>query len=261
MAYMEFNALSVVLCGSFSAKVFLPEMPRLALDDQEHEKKYPVLWLYHHEGGTALDWVRTAAERCAVTWGIIIIAPDAQHSLCSNMDYGPQYEKFAAEELPGIFRHVLPISGEPVENWIGGVGTGGYGALKLALRYPEVFTRAIAFNGIFNMARIIRLAKEGRETGICHDRSSLAAVFGDLDSFESGENDLYMLAAQAGKGSYYLHCHENHPYREESTTIAALLGKQARLYIDGLDSLDDPCHKTLTKAVAWLCGEINKKEA
>ena len=41
MAYLELNALSTVLCGSFSAKIFLPEMNGLALDDRKHERKYP----------------------------------------------------------------------------------------------------------------------------------------------------------------------------------------------------------------------------
>lgn len=84
MAYLELNALSTVLCGSFSAKIFLPEMNGLALDDRKHERKYPVLWLLHNEGGMALDFTAMPVEKCAVENGIFIIAPDAQHSLCSN---------------------------------------------------------------------------------------------------------------------------------------------------------------------------------
>jgi hypothetical protein len=46
MAYLELNALSTILCGSFSAKVYLPEMDKLFLDDDKHEKKYPVLCFF-----------------------------------------------------------------------------------------------------------------------------------------------------------------------------------------------------------------------
>lgn len=255
MAYMEFNALSVILCGSFSAKVFLPEMPQMELKHPGRGKKYPVLWLYHSEGGTALDWVKTSAERCAVRHGIIIIAPDAQHSLCTNMDYGPQYEQFAAEELPGIFRHVLPISTDPSANWIGGTGTGAYGALKLALKNPGVFSRAIALNGIFDMTRIIRLALEGRDTGIFHNQASLKAVFGDLDAYEDSEHDLYMLAAQARQGQYFLSCNEHCPYREETEAVAALLGDRAQLNLEQQDEPDGPDWHALMSAVAWLTGK------
>ena len=121
MAYLELNALSTILCGSFSAKIYLPEMNMLDLDDEKHEKKYPVLWLLHSEGGTSLDWNRTMAENCAAEYGIFIIAPDAQHSICTNMDYGPKYEEFLASELPGICRNNLPISEDPALNWIGDV--------------------------------------------------------------------------------------------------------------------------------------------
>ena len=48
MAQIEMNALSVITCGSISVRIFLPEMNLLALDDKEHQKKYPVLWLLHN---------------------------------------------------------------------------------------------------------------------------------------------------------------------------------------------------------------------
>ncbi|MDK2814053.1 MAG: hypothetical protein PWQ08_1308 [Clostridiales bacterium] len=56
LAYLECNALSVILCGSFALRVFVPEMDTLQLNDKQHEKKYPVVWLLHDEGGAALDW-------------------------------------------------------------------------------------------------------------------------------------------------------------------------------------------------------------
>ena len=41
MAMIEMNALSTVLCGSFSAKVFFPEMDKLGLGENDYDKKYP----------------------------------------------------------------------------------------------------------------------------------------------------------------------------------------------------------------------------
>ena len=43
-------------------------------------------------------------------------------------------------ELTGICRNCLPISEDPAENWIGGTGTGAYGAVKMALKHPETFS-------------------------------------------------------------------------------------------------------------------------
>ena len=102
MAQIEMNALSVITCGSISVRIFLPEMNLLALDDKEHQKKYPVLWLLHNEGGAALDWLSTPAEQLAAKYGIFIIAPDQHHCLCTNMKFGPRFEVFLSTELPGI---------------------------------------------------------------------------------------------------------------------------------------------------------------
>ena len=38
MAYVEFNALSTVLGGSFTARAFLPGLDRLDLEDARHQK-------------------------------------------------------------------------------------------------------------------------------------------------------------------------------------------------------------------------------
>jgi S-formylglutathione hydrolase FrmB len=255
MAYIEFNALSVILCGSFSAKVFLPEMKKMYLDDEKHEKKYPVLWLLHSEGGSALDWVKSSAERCAVDNGIIIVAPDVQHTMCTNMEYGPKFEDFCSDELLGIFRHVLPISENPELNWIGGTGTGSYGALKIAIKHPDIFSRCIAIDSILDIGGICRLAAEGKETGIFHKKASLEAVFGDLSAFEGSENDLYQLAGKASLGEYYLCCHESFPYRKETEDLAALLGDKANVVIDTKDNRDGSCLHTLVDAVGWLCKE------
>ena len=81
MATIEMNMLSVITCGSISVRVFCPGMDRLALDDKEHRVKYPVLWLLHTDGGAAIDWLETPAERIAEKYGIFLIAPDQHLSL------------------------------------------------------------------------------------------------------------------------------------------------------------------------------------
>lgn len=254
MAYLELNALSTVLCGSFSAKIFLPEMDRLQLDDEKHEKKYPVLWLLHSEGGTALDFAATPAEKCAVENGIFIIAPDAQHSLCSNMVYGPKYEEFLSKELPGICRNNLPISEKLEDNWIGGVGTGAYGAVKAAIKYPDIFSKCIAINGIFDMDRICQKALKGEPTGIWHTRESLMAVFGDIEKFSGSENDVFALAKKNEKGSFYFSVSPDFAYQEESSLLAGLL-KGSLVYTRDYEEIEElSLFESMIKAAAFVCG-------
>lgn len=253
MAYLELNALSTILCGSFSAKIYLPEMDKLCLDDTAHEKKYPVLWLLHSEGGTALDWNRTMAEKCAAEYGIFIIAPDAQHSICTNMDYGPNFEDFLATELPGICRNNLPLSSDPADNWVGGVGTGAYGAVKAAIKHPEVFSKCIAMDGIFDMEAICRQAMEGKETGIFHTEESLKAVFGDLAAFHGSQHDVYALAETCGSGAFYITSAKSSQRAAERARLAASLGDKAQ-YVETNGEIMDFSEPTVLKnAIQWLC--------
>ena len=255
MAFFEFNALSVVMGGSFAARVFVPEMDGLRLDDKEHNTKYPVLLLLHDSGGAAVDWQQTPAERCAAENGIFIIAPDVQHALGTDMKYGPKYETFISGELLDICRNLFPISRDPAYTWIGGVGTGAYGAVKTAIHHPEVFSKAISIDGVLDMGAIIKKALLGEETGILHDAASLAAVFGELNQFEGSANDLFALADQPARNKYLFLCREDDNRFGESIAIADKLRIAAKFekIPSGADYFSQ--QQSLPIAVRWAYTE------
>jgi S-formylglutathione hydrolase FrmB len=255
MAFFEFNALSVVMCGSFAASVFLPEMDRLQLDDKGHQIKYPVLLLLHDSGGAAVDWHQTPAERCAAENGIFIIAPDVQHALGTDMIYGPKYETFISGELLAICRNLFPISQDHQYTWIGGVGTGAYGAVKTAIRHPDVFSRAFSIDGILDMGAIIKKALMGEETGIHHDAESLAAVFGDLNQFEGSGNDLFALAGTPVRNKFRFLCQENHHRIGESAAIANKLKSAADFSLTPIIADHFSQQQSLPEAVRWACAD------
>lgn len=250
MAYFELNALSVVLGGSFTARVFLPEMDRLSLDDTAHEKRYPVLWLLHTDGETSLEFMKTPIERLCVKYGLIAIAPDMHHAMGTNMKYGPNMEKFLTREIRGIFSHLLPISKEKEQNFIGGVGTGAYGALKCVLKHPDLFSKAFSLNGILDMERIMEETASGREW-IPHTMESLQAVFGEPSSFKNSENDLYSLLKTAESIPLFLSVEENNPFLED-TQKAASLAPNAKTLILPKDADLGSFQVSLAKAVEWL---------
>ncbi|MEX1377241.1 MAG: alpha/beta hydrolase-fold protein [Eubacteriales bacterium] len=253
MAYIEFNALSVYLGGSFSAKVFLPEMDKLELDDSGHKKSYPVLWLLHTNGGNALDWLRTPAEQCAIDNGIFIIAPDVGHTLCTNMEYGAPYERFMYEEFPAICKNTFPISGNLELNWIGGVGTGAYGAAKMAIKHPDVFSKCLIFDGYLDMKKICDRAIIGEQTGIHHTKASLEAVFGELEEFMGSENDIFTEVSSAKAGEFYMSCSKDSKNLEEYKVFAELLGEKT-IFDEGDYKADDlVLEEALPRAVGWAC--------
>lgn len=253
MAFFEFNALSVILGGSFAARVFIPEMDKLQLDDADHTQKYPVLVLLHDEGGACMDLQRTPAERLAAEHGIFILAPDVQHTLGTNMEYGPQYETFISTELLNICRNIFPLTQDPAKTWIGGIGTGGYGAVKTALHHPDVFTKAFSIDGTLDMNAIIAKAKSGEDTAIGLGAAQLEAIFSDLGRFSGGENDLYALTEKPAQGKFFFVCEEDYARKAESAAVAQKLGTSADIVIipAGADCFSQ--QKSLPEAVRWAC--------
>lgn len=253
MALFEFNALSVVLCGSFAARVFVPEMDKLQLGDTEHSVKYPALVLLHDEGGAAIDWQQTPAERCAAEHGIFIIALDVQHTLAADMEYGPKFETFISGELLGICRNIFPITSDPAQTWIGGVGTGAYGAVKAALRHHDVFSKAFSIDGTLDLGAAIRKAIADEETGIFHNKASLEAVFGNLDCFEGGKNDLFALTQKPAQGRFLFICEEDDTRMDENAAVTEKLGASAQLIRlpTGADCKSQ--QRSLPMAVRWVC--------
>lgn len=255
MAFFELNALSVVMGGSFAARVFIPEMDKLHLEEDEPKNKYPVLLLLHDSGGAAVDWHQTPAERCAAEHGIFIIAPDVQHTLGTDMVYGPKYETFISGELLKICRNLFPITKDLASTWIGGVGTGAFGAVKTAIHHPDVFSKAISIDGILDMGAVIRKAQAGEDCGLHHDAASLAAVFGDLDQFAGSENDLFSLAKHPVENKYLFICSERNSRMSDSAAMAEKLQSAAELKQISPDSEYKSLQQSLPAAARWACAE------
>lgn len=255
MASIEMNMLSVITCGSISVRVFCPGMDKLALDDREHKARYPVLWLLHDDGGGALDWLSTPADRLAEKYGVFLIAPDQHHALCTDMKFGPRYEYFLNTELTAICRNCLPISDDPSLNWIAGVGTGAYGAVKMALKHPETFSRAAALDGVLDLEAVIQKALRGEDTGIPHDKASLEAVFGDLETFPGSANDLFSLAEKKVEGRVLFVWEDGSPRAAENLRLAKKLGETAETAVLTAGADLHACQSSLPAALAWMMKE------
>lgn len=191
MAHIEIHALSVKLAGTFEAHVVFPEK-----EVQETEKKFPVLWMIHEDGASTFDLMRHASlmEKIAEEKKIFVIAPTAGHSLATNMVYGTKNEDFLAEECPEIFRFLYPISDKKENNYIFGIHTGAYGAVKLAMKHPDMYAGCFTVNGELDIVKRCMDSKN-RMAGFWHQtEESLKAVFGDLNKVSGGQEDLYYLA-------------------------------------------------------------------
>jgi S-formylglutathione hydrolase FrmB len=109
---------------------------------------YPVLYLLHGNGGSRLSWIvdgriRQTADALIAAGDIppcIIVMPDAGTSW--YVDRKEAMETALLDDLiPEVERRWKAQTGRD-GRLVGGLSMGGYGALRLALKYPERFAAA-----------------------------------------------------------------------------------------------------------------------
>lgn len=113
------------------------------------------LWLLHGLGGNNTSWVRNSCiERYAQKYNLTVIMPDAGRSWYTNTQYGENYFDYITEELPELCRGTIcGISDRREDNIVGGLSMGGYGALKIALSFPERYGACISLSGSLDITR------------------------------------------------------------------------------------------------------------
>ena len=120
--------------------------------DQNKTRKYPVLYFFHGLGdneqmfihGGAFNLVQDLWERKQIG-EFLIVTPAAGASFYINSRSGKvHYEDFLVQEfLPQIETRYRTSAGRSSRG-VSGVSMGGYGALHLAFRHPELFAAVSA---------------------------------------------------------------------------------------------------------------------
>lgn len=112
-------------------------------------ESYPVLYLLHGYGGRESDWIRLSrVVKYAGQYDLIIVCPDGKNSWYTNSPVSKKnYEDYIMTEvLPAVDRRYRTLTTRHGRA-IAGLSMGGYGALKLGLKYPHHFYFAASFSG------------------------------------------------------------------------------------------------------------------
>ncbi len=194
MALLQVEFFSQVLGKAMSMNVILPQTAagQIGIDQKERDTTYPTIYLLHGMSDNHSAWLRyTAIERYANARGLAVVMPNADLSFYSDMVHGGKYFRYIAEELPAICHDFFPrMSTKREETFIGGLSMGGYGAMKVGLSYPEVFSHIISFSGVLDV---------GQFAIDCSRRAAMEANFGDVSTVAGSDNDLYVIADKLAK--------------------------------------------------------------
>lgn len=139
----------MILSGDLYSKVLGMEtgITIITPENYRDNKKYKVCYLLHGLMNNNSSWLNNSMINVyKEEYNIIFIMPEVQRGFYSDMKYGFDYFKYISEELPMIIEKTFNISSSREDTIVMGPSMGGYGALKLSLKYPERYGYCFAFS-------------------------------------------------------------------------------------------------------------------
>jgi S-formylglutathione hydrolase FrmB len=138
-------------CVSLTSKILTRSVPYCVLlppsYDEEKTRRYPILYLLHglgdneqtlvHSGG--MNLVEDLWEQRELGEFLIVTPAGGASFYINSHDGQRRYEDFFLQEfLPGVEKRYRALSGRGSRG-IAGISMGGYGALHIAFRHPQLF--------------------------------------------------------------------------------------------------------------------------
>lgn len=186
---------SRVLNTKASVKVMLPNQIDYMSVIEDYQTyynfgKFKTLYLLHGAWDDAMSWIEnTSVMRYAQNNNLALVLPSVGNSFYSDMYAGEDYFKFISEELIGFVRNMFPIADTRENSFIGGNSMGGYGAYKVAIKRPDLFSKAFSLSGALEIQMAARLV---RAMGVRLDN-----VFENVRNLKGTENDIMVILEQA----------------------------------------------------------------
>ena len=128
--------------------------------DNDKSKLYPVLYLLHGHGGCYNSWIKRVPylKTIAEEYKMIIVCPDGAYSswyVDSPVDSTMKYETYIYKELTDfIDHHYNTVKNGNKGRAISGFSMGGFGAMFLAIRHPDIFGACGSMSGALNLCYI-----------------------------------------------------------------------------------------------------------
>jgi putative tributyrin esterase len=191
--------------------------------------RFPVLYLLHGLYGDYQNWdTRTGLENYASDRHLVIVMPDTGDSWYANSATIPadKFEDYIVKDLIAEIDEKYRTIRERHARAIAGLSMGGYGALKFALRYPELFAFAGSLSGALNAAQDLDTIRP-------EFRSKLLEVFGNEGSSTRAENDVFRLLDKPNHRTYpylYLACGTADSFLDVNRAFAQQLSSRRIVY-------------------------------
>ena len=184
--------------------------------------KLPVVYLLHGGDGNFRDWSNFSDVARFAEQDLVLVMPDADNSYYTNSVGHPQdrYEDYIVNDLISDVEARFPASTGRTDRAVAGLSMGGFGAVKLALKYPERFVFAGGLSSAIDVPNrpfALHRIRQWRQH---------ASIFGPAGSATHRENDPFILARSADptKTPYlFLTCGDQEGLLPSNQSFAKLL--------------------------------------
>jgi putative tributyrin esterase len=185
-------------------------------------QRLPVVYLLHGGGGGFRDWTNYSDVARFAESGLLLVMPEGGSSYYTNAVDPPQdrYEDYIVSDLIADVESRFPAATGRSNRAIIGVSMGGFGAVKIALRHPELF----AFAG--GLSSAIDVPRRGFAIKRFHQSRHYSAIFGPSGSQTRRDNDPFVLARSANPDAapyFFLTCGEQEGLLPSNREFAGLL--------------------------------------
>lgn len=188
-------------------------------------RKLPVVYLLHGGGGGFRDWSNYSDVAHFAESDLLLIMPEGGSSYYTNAVDPPQdrYEDYVVQDLIADVENRFPALRGRTNRAIVGISMGGFGAVKISLRHPELFAFVGGLSSAIDVPRrafTIRRLQQSRHYN---------AIFGPSGSQARRENDPLVLVRTADPATapyFFLTCGEQEGLLPPNREFAALLGQR-----------------------------------
>ncbi len=152
-------------------------------------QKLPVVYLLHGGGGGFLDWTNYSDVARFAEQGLILVMPEGNSSYYANSAERPhdRYEDYIVRDLISDVESRFPVAVGRSSRAVIGISMGGFGAVNLSLKHPDLFVFAGALSPAIDVpSRPFSIKRIGQ----WREHSS---IFGPWGSETRHENDPYLL--------------------------------------------------------------------
>lgn len=189
MAFSQFDFFSNTLKKVVSFNILLPNdcFVDMIKGNTNYNRDTKILMLLHGYSGNNKDWLLDSKiQQLSIRYNMAVILPSGENSFYLDGDMG-KYGTFVGEELINYVRKTFNLSTNKNDTYVGGLSMGGFGAIHIALKYNDTFSKAFALSSAL-IIHDIKNKDEGFSNGVA-DYSYYRSVFGDLDKLEKSENN------------------------------------------------------------------------